>query len=94
MSLARHWQDLRRLHRGLPSRNGDDVFAAVGAIQFNINGYAHEIEKARIEAVRNRDADTASARPAAAGSQFQHKLPSLDLTHRARDGFAHLTPAG
>jgi hypothetical protein len=53
MSLARHWQDLRRLHRGLPSRNGDDVFAAVGAIQFNINGYAHEIEKARIEAAGN-----------------------------------------
>lgn len=52
-SLARHWQDLRRLHRGLPSRNGDDVFAAVGAIQFNINGYAHEIEKARIEPAGN-----------------------------------------
>jgi hypothetical protein len=52
-SLARHWQDLRRLHRGLPSRNGDDVFAAVGAIQFNINGYAHEIEKASIEPAGN-----------------------------------------
>jgi hypothetical protein len=64
-SLSRHWQDLQRLHRGLPSRNGDDLFAAVGAIQFNINGYAHEIEKARVEAARNRDADSASARPAA-----------------------------
>jgi hypothetical protein len=41
------------------------IFAAVGAIQFNINGYAHEIEKARIEAAGNRDADTAGARPAA-----------------------------
>jgi hypothetical protein len=64
-SLTRHLLDLQRLHRGLPSRNGDDIFAAVGAIQFNINGYAHEIEKARIEAARNRDADSASARPAA-----------------------------
>ncbi|SIO37387.1 hypothetical protein SAMN05443247_04558 [Bradyrhizobium erythrophlei] len=64
-SFARHWQDLRRLHRGLPPRNGDDLFAAVGATQFNINGYAHEIEKARVEAAGNRDSDTASARTAA-----------------------------
>ncbi|WP_334381391.1 MULTISPECIES: hypothetical protein [unclassified Bradyrhizobium] len=64
-SLARHFQDLRRLHCGMPSRDGDDIFAAVGAIQFNINGYAHEIEKARIEAARNPDADSARTRPAA-----------------------------
>lgn len=47
-SLARHFQDLRRLHRGLPSRTGEDLFRTVGAIQFNINGYAHEIEAKRI----------------------------------------------
>jgi hypothetical protein len=41
----------------LPSRTGDDIFAVVGAIQFNINGYAHEIEKARIEAARNPATD-------------------------------------
>jgi hypothetical protein len=64
-SLHRHFQDLRRLHDGLPSRDGDDLFGVVGAILFNINGYAHEIEKARIEAARNPDADSARARPAA-----------------------------
>jgi hypothetical protein len=45
-SLAR----LRRMHRGLPSRDGDDIFDVVGAIQFNINGYAHELEKAQLAA--------------------------------------------
>jgi hypothetical protein len=69
----------------VPARNGDDIFAAVGAIQFNVNGYAHEIGKARIEAAgesgrRHRKRDPA-------GSKFQHKLPPLDLTNRARDGF-------
>ena len=52
-SLTRHLLDLQRLSQGLPSRNGDDIFAAVGAIQFNINGYAHEIEKASIEPAGN-----------------------------------------
>ena len=59
----RHFMAVWRIMRGWPAEESlEDAF---GGWLFNANGLAHQLEKRRIEAAGKRDADTASARPAA-----------------------------
>jgi hypothetical protein len=53
-SMWRHFMALWRLHRGWPA--DEALEDAVGGLMFNVLGYAHQIEKARIEAARARPA--------------------------------------
>ena len=62
-SFVRHVMDLWKIWRGWPARENEED--ALGGWLFNANGLAHQFEKRKIEAAGNRDADTASARPAA-----------------------------
>lgn len=56
-SMRRHMQDLELHHTGYGDCAREDLYAAMGGLMFNVQGYMHEIAKMDIEAEREKESD-------------------------------------
>lgn len=67
-SLRRHLQDLELHHTGYSDMAREEIYATLGGLMFNVQGYMHELAKADIEEERVLEAIDIAV--AAAEAQF------------------------